>query len=344
MGADRHLISVIVVTFNEGGHVARLKQALDRLGRPPGVSVECVLVDGGSGDDTVDLARRGGFDRIVELPGANIPRCRNAGVKASGGDWIAFIDADCEPAEDWLHEAAFFLGRGEACVLGWPVEPPMPRTWVQDAWHLHWMSKNLSTIEHHGKPVIRDEAFRLITTRNLAMHRLVFDRVAGFDEDLATGEDTDFVFRAYLAKVDVLAVPSLHVVHHGEPATLGEFYRQQLWHANRSSYVRIARRTGMRTGGRAPLFTLLFAGSLALFVAALVAALATGAAGYLLGMLPFLAVVTAPAARTAFRGGRPGSVPALAALYAAYGLARSLDLLGFNRGKQSWKSPGGRAG
>jgi hypothetical protein len=38
------------------------------------------------------------------------------------------------------------------------------------------------------------------------------------------------------------------------------------------------------------------------------------------------------------RARKPGRFVQLCILYAAYGLARSLDMLGFYRRKQSWKS------
>ena len=80
-----------------------------------------------------------------------------------------------------------------------PVAPPEEATWVERTWNTHWTHKNLLLVEEEGRKVVRSEAFRLITTRNLVMNREIPEVLDGFDEELPTGEDTDFVFRALRA-------------------------------------------------------------------------------------------------------------------------------------------------
>ncbi|MBP7828582.1 MAG: glycosyltransferase [Kiritimatiellae bacterium] len=329
-------LSILIVAFNEARNLPRLHAAIARLRRPPGMDIETVVVDGGSRDGTVEAARALGFDRVIEAPGASIPACRNRALKESAGDWVAFLDADCEPAADWLERAAPFLEQEARVVLGWPVEPPEPMTWVQAAWHFHWQHKNRVVEDSPGGPVVRREAFRLITTRNMYLARSAADQLNGFDERLATGEDTDFAFRAYLAGLPVLGVPALRVMHHGEPATLKDFYRQQLWHANRLSYARISG-SGQAAGGNAPRFARLFAAALLLLALAVPAGLFWHPAGWLLA-LPLPILVAGPAAWTCRKGGRFRPFLPLCALYLAYGLARALDLAGLHRRKNSWKS------
>lgn len=328
--------TIIVVAFNEAGALPRVKAAFDALRRPEGMELETLLVDGGSRDGTPHLARSLGFDRVIELPGANIPVCRNAGVREAGGDWIAFVDGDCLLDPDWLIHAGHLLSRHPAMILGWPAAPPSPGTWVQQAWFAHWMHKNPATETEAGEPVVKRDGFRMITTRNMIFHRGVAERIGGFDEALSTGEDTDFVFRATMAGIPTWGLPALKSVHLGEPETLRKFYRQQLWHANRRAYKAIAEKSGMKTGGNAPLFTLLFlvTGLLALCFLAL----SIWRPLFLIGLLPFPALLLALAGRTSLRARRPGLLLPLAVLYAAYGLARSIDLLGLSPHKPSWKS------
>lgn len=202
-----HCVSIVAVSLNEERFVARLQAAVDALKRPTGVDVETVLVDGGSRDGTVATARSAGFTQIIELPGASIPVCRNAGLRAAKGDWIAFLDADCEPTPDWLDEAAFFLMREPNVILGWPASPTEPMTWVQAAWSFHWAQKNPAWEERHGHRVVVREGFRMVTTRNMLVPCAVADRLRGFNEELTTGEDTDFVFRADRAGIPVGAFP-----------------------------------------------------------------------------------------------------------------------------------------
>ncbi len=340
MPAMNHTLSIIVVALNEARHIHRLKQAIDTLKCDPPVSIETILVDGGSRDGTVEAAKRIGFSRVIVLPGANIPVCRNAGLKAATGNWIAFLDADCEPARDWLQQAFPLLSSEKQIIIGWPVVPPSPGTWVQTAWRIHWMHKNPRLETWLGHPAVIRDAFRLITTRNMLMTRAAAETLDGFDENLPTGEDTDFVFRAYHRKMTLLGLPSLRVTHHGEPATLKEFYRQQTWHANRTSYRKIMGEQAGRNGGNAPRFAAMFLIFALLFIAGCAASLLTGTALFLILLLPLPVLVAGPAALIAARAKAYRWWPALCILYAAYGLARALDLSGFHRKKISWKAAG----
>jgi len=331
------LVSFIVVVFNEAKAIPLVKAAFDRLALPEGVTIETIAIDGGSRDGSQAVACEVGFTRVVELPGANIPVCRNAGIKEAKGEWIAFVDGDCILDPDWLVHSARLLQRHAELILGWPASPPSPGTWVQDAWHIHWMNKNPATETVDGEQVLRREGFRMITTRNMIFHKSIAAKIGGFDESLSTGEDTDFVFRATMAGIPVWGLPALKSIHLGEPDTLRKFYKQQVWHANRNAYKAIMEKSGMKSGGNAPLFT-------AVFLVAGIVSLASIPIGFFFpalwfGVAALPSLLIALSTRTCIRARRPGMLIPLAMLYGAYGLARSMDLLGFSPHKPSWKLP-----
>ena len=332
------MLSIIVVAFNEEQHIARLHASIKRLVRPQNVSVESILIDGGSRDGTAEAARNAGFSKVIDLPGANIPACRNRGLAEAKGDWVAFVDADCELAADWLEKAMPLMDTDEEVLMGWPAVPPEPMTWVQAAWRFHWTQKNPRLEAYRGQRVVRREGFRLTTTRNMILHRSVAERIKGFNEALATGEDTDFAYRAYLAGVAVLGHPALVVVHHGEPATLAAFFRQQIWHANRKSYEQIMKATGGKVGGNAPRFAAAFLATGLLAFGGMVGGAVMRCGWTALLAAPFVAVVGGPALLMCVRGRSFRFLPALVALYTAYGLARAIDLVGLTPSKPSWKS------
>ena len=333
-----HTLSIIVVTYNESQHVARLQRSIKKLDKPEGVQVQSILVDGGSQDGTAEAARRAGYSRVIELPGANIPVCRNRGAEAAQGDWLAYVDGDCELAPDWLMTAYPLLTGCEAVMLGWPARPPDPMNAMQSAWNFHWLNKNPRLEDFMGRRVVRHEGFRLATTRNMILHKSVFTTVQGFNEELPTGEDTDFAFRAYMADVPVLGVPDLKVVHHGEPVTLRQFYKQQVWHANRHSYEHIQKLSGGKIGGNAPRFAKAFMAGLFSAVVGLAISAVTGNAWWLLLLLPVLGVISLPAAYISMKGRSLRHLPMLCLLYAAYGWARMQDWVGLAQSKASWKS------
>jgi 2-polyprenyl-3-methyl-5-hydroxy-6-metoxy-1,4-benzoquinol methylase len=95
-------ISVVVPVLNDREGLRELLDALAAQSRPPD---ECVVVDGGSTDGTVELLDgwRAHFPlRVVHLPGRNIAAARNAGIRAADFDWIACTDAGCVPVPGWL--------------------------------------------------------------------------------------------------------------------------------------------------------------------------------------------------------------------------------------------------
>jgi GT2 family glycosyltransferase len=217
------------------------------------------------------------------------------------------------------------------------VHPPESGNWIQRTWHAHWHHKN--TAVQGGEPApVTAGAFRLITTRNMLFNRALLDVVPSFDETLTTGEDTDFAFRASQAGCEVVALPSLRVTHLGEPATLRQYFRQQLWHANRKAYSTILKSSGGKSGANAIFFSLAFLASLGLAALGLALALVLSPVG------------PAPARppRARHQSGRPPSSPTapirpllffrLTVLYFLYGIARSVDLVGLSPRKKSWKS------
>ena len=334
--STQHILSVMVVALNEAQHLPGLKAALDRLRLPAGWSLETILVDGGSRDGSVEVARHAGFDECLVVPGASIPVCRNRALQAARGSALAFLDGDCMPEHDWLEQAAPWLLKPGPVLVGYPVQPPAAGNWIQRAWHAHWHHKNPAAQQGSAEPVTV-EAFRLITTRNMLFNRALLEAVPAFDETLTTGEDTDFAFRAAQAGIEVAALPTLRVTHLGEPATLRQYYRQQLWHANRKAYSTILKSSGGKSGANAIYFSLAFLAALLLVPLGLALAVSYSPWFGLL-LVPLVLVTAGPAALIADRANSPLLFIRLIILYFLYGLARSVDLVGLAPRKKSWKS------
>ena len=313
--ASQQILSVMVVTLNEAPHIPLLKKALAHLDMPPGWHLETILVDGGSSDGTVEAALDVGFDECVVLDGASIPVCRNHAIKMARGNALAFLDGDCIPAADWLRVAMPYLERTGPVMIGFPVHPPPSGNWIHRAWHTHWRHKNSATDGAAAAEPFTDDAFRQITTRNMLFNRALLEVVPQFNETLTTGEDTDFAFRAVQVGAEVIAVPQLVVTHLGEPSTLAQYFRQQLWHANRKAYATILKNTGGRRGANAIFFSIAFLGGLVAAVLGLMMALLLREPVFLLGLLPLLLVTLAPALLIALRARYIRLLPGLIVLY-----------------------------
>lgn len=106
-------LSIITPVFNDSHN---LGVTLDAISQLTGMSVEVIVVDGGSTDDTVEVARR--YPAIVSAvhsgPDEGIYDAMNKGLAMAKGEFVWFINAGDEPASPT--SARVLLERPEADV------------------------------------------------------------------------------------------------------------------------------------------------------------------------------------------------------------------------------------
>ena len=110
-------VSVVICTLNRA---RSLSETLECLRYQNFQDFEVVVVNGPSTDDTEQVLEpwmdRIRFDRC---PVPNLSVSRNIGIRAAGGDVVAFIDDDALPEFDWLNQAlAAFDDEGVAGAGG----------------------------------------------------------------------------------------------------------------------------------------------------------------------------------------------------------------------------------
>lgn len=96
-------VSVIIRTYNESRHLGRVLASI-RKQRLANEDVEVLLVDSGSTDKTVEIAKSHGA-RILRIAQSEFTfgRSLNVGCEAAVGDVLAFVSGHCVPVrEDWL--------------------------------------------------------------------------------------------------------------------------------------------------------------------------------------------------------------------------------------------------
>ena len=79
-------LSAIVITKNAAG---KLEGCLESLK----FADETIVVDGGSTDNTIVLAKKAGA-KVVEVGEIGFAAGRNVGAKAAKGEWLLYVDAD----------------------------------------------------------------------------------------------------------------------------------------------------------------------------------------------------------------------------------------------------------
>lgn len=189
-GAGEHVswpaCSVIVPVYNHWALVPELLECLQAQSYPQ-ESFEVLLVDNGS-TDYHPPQRLPANVRILhcETPGSYA--ARNVGTEAAEGEWLAFTDADCRPASEWLEA---FLDRaqqeGNSALLAGAVE-----MYTESARPNAYETYDLVRGIPQEKYVRRGYA----ATANLLVHRRAMDEMGGFDATRYSGGDADFCRRA----------------------------------------------------------------------------------------------------------------------------------------------------
>lgn len=205
-------ISIIIPTYNEEKYISYCLKSLVSLNYPKD-RYEIIVVDNGSTDNTVSLCKRY-TDKVFIFLGGNISTLRNFGANHARGEILAFIDADCIADKNWLGNAVNSFKK-DHCITGSDVSIPDNALWIERAWFSQGNSG-------------RQKASH-INSANLIVPSDIFKNIGGFNETLSTGEDYEFSMRAKKV-VEVISDDSIKVTHLGNPKTLKQFLKREIWH------------------------------------------------------------------------------------------------------------------
>ncbi|WP_018219677.1 glycosyltransferase [Salinispora pacifica] len=175
-------VSVVIPAYNSERTLRACLSAVLAQSHPPH---EVIVVDDASTDSTPRIARE--FPAVALLPNPvnrGPAAARNRGIRASRGEVVFFVDADCAPAPDALANALRVLTETPDvdCVHGIYLTEPLFDDGPVEAYRLlhahYWRIRNTGRV--------RTAIFALCAVR-----RTVFDNVGGFDENLRASEDVE---------------------------------------------------------------------------------------------------------------------------------------------------------
>ena len=208
-------VTFVIPVKNDARRLRRCLATI-RMNEYPSDRVEIIVGDNGSQDDSASVAREAGAT-VLDLPGCSVGEIRNRVADAASGDILAFVDADHEIAPDWIRCAASTLAAPDVAVVGALCEAPRNGTWVQETYDLmRRRPEGVRSVEWLG-------------SGNMAVWRSRFATVGGFDTRLHTCEDVDLCRRLRSAGHRIMHDSRLRNVHLGDPSTLGELFRGELW-------------------------------------------------------------------------------------------------------------------
>jgi mycofactocin system glycosyltransferase len=205
---------------------AGLDRCLSRLGCGHPV----VVVDDGSADP-------GSVERVACAHGARLVRretnggpsaARNTGLASVAGEFVAFVDSDCEPSPGWLDPLLAHLADPLVGAAAPRIVAAAPDTRAGRYTRARG-SLDLGPLPARVAPGTR---VGYVPTAALVVRRAALLEVAGdgpvFDERLRVGEDVDLVWRLHAAGWRIRYEPAVQVSHRepiGWPALLARRFR-----------------------------------------------------------------------------------------------------------------------
>ncbi|MBI9075423.1 MAG: glycosyltransferase family 2 protein [Desulfatibacillum sp.] len=178
------IVSVIIPTFNRAWC---LEKAVESVLAQDFLDFELIVVDDGSHDQTPQILEKYPRVRTLRQDRKGVSAARNAGVRASSGALLAFLDSDDQWEPSKLHiQVEYFQNNPQAliCQTG--------EIWIRNGKRVN---PRLKHEKPSGQVFERSLELCLVSPSAVMMRRSLFDEMQGFDENLPACEDYDLWLR-----------------------------------------------------------------------------------------------------------------------------------------------------
>ncbi|MCD8291075.1 MAG: glycosyltransferase [Prevotella sp.] len=175
-------LSIIIATYNAA---KTLCAALDSVLNQTYQDWECLVVDGASSDNTLEIVKKYALRdkriRYISEPDKGIYDAFNKGWRLAKGEWIYYLGADDILLPDGMAEI-------------------FRRSWTEDVVYGDMYFKNPRGIIKKQSPLdLCNGKFKMVSHQSLVMRRCVIEKMGGFDTRYKISADYDLLLRALLA-------------------------------------------------------------------------------------------------------------------------------------------------
>lgn len=206
MSAGQKLVSVIVPVYNRESY---LEECVESVFAQSWQNIEIVLIDDGSTDNSVLLARKlqqqDARVRVLESAHLGVSGARNVGLDAAQGEYVFFLDSD-DVIHPWLIETLVSaMETSGAGISGTDIISAQ-----EDKWHL--VRERIKNPKDNGETVKQsnDQAVHAIFTEKsplaciggVMMRRDLIGQTR-FRKDLFIGEDFYFIYENLIKGTEV---------------------------------------------------------------------------------------------------------------------------------------------
>lgn len=220
-------VSIVMPAFNEQVYIGAALKAVSELNYPKDL-IEIIVVDNGSTDSTVEIAKKY-TDKVHVVPNVRVGAVRNYGVNMSRGEIIAFLDSDCVPPRDWILSTLDYMEKNGCDAVGGLGLVRDNPSWIESSWILN--------------QIAADKPSHILAGASIIMKKSAFTSVGGFNEKINAGEDTALATELIANGFIVHFAKSCAVIHLGYPTDLKTFMARQYWQA--SSYLKSRKKHGI---------------------------------------------------------------------------------------------------
>lgn len=196
-------LAIVIPTLNEEHFVGYL---LDSIIHQSILPKELVVVDAYSKDKTVvEIRKRQKILpqlKVFRIPRYTISRQRNFGVRQTTALHLLFLDADTELRRKDVLERYFQAILKKKPDLAIATNKPSTERWKDEVYF-----RAMDLIFRISKPI-----WPMASSMNMYMKRTTFEKVGGFDDSIAVGEDLEIVYRVVKkgGKFSIISDPKIH--------------------------------------------------------------------------------------------------------------------------------------
>lgn len=228
-------VSIVVPVYNAEATLSLCLESIQAIDYPKD-KFEVLVVDNGSTDNSIQIARKFGATVLFETSIKSSYAARNKGIAAAKGDLIAFTDADCIVTPTWLkHLVKEWDDESIGCFAG-EIEAHQPRNFIEIFSDRQGMLRQKGTLSCTYLPYTQ--------TANSAYRRDVFEKVGLFIPEMTSGGDGEISWRMQKQLgLGIKFIPEA-LVYHKHRTSLTGLYRQfqkyergkLLWHKHYPDY------------------------------------------------------------------------------------------------------------
>jgi glycosyltransferase len=217
-------LSIVTPSLNSA---RTLRATIESIRPLISAGAEFILVDSGSTDETVELARQAGAI-ILQCPRGNMYEAINIGMKVASGEWLTYINSDDIVYHDSILECFDQQAKGADLIYGnidyvdacgrflFSWRSPKPR-------HLPWLMMHYCPVPQQGA-LFRSELYRCL---------------GGFSTEYRYGSDYEFFARcldiARIVKYDHKSIAAFRLMpsqltqlHWNDVIPEGQYIRYQI--------------------------------------------------------------------------------------------------------------------